>query len=162
RRSARPAYGAASPANTRRVLVLPAPLRPTNPIRSPGCTRSVAPDSRIRLPARSSNPVAEITTPPRPVARAAPPPHLTHVAVGGPPPPGRPTPLPGAPPGWGRARANAAGPGAPPAAATGDRRGSPPPYAGPHRSPTQSCPLRPAAAAGPRGRRPYRPRPPPD
>ena len=39
---------------------MPAPLRPTRPIRSPGCTRRVVGDSRIRAPARSSSPVAVI------------------------------------------------------------------------------------------------------
>ena len=37
-----PAYGWPSPASTFSVVVLPAPLRPTRPIRSPGCTRRVA------------------------------------------------------------------------------------------------------------------------
>ena len=55
-----PAYGSPSPASTRIVVVLPAPLRPTRPIRSPGCTRSVASDSRMRDPARSSRSVAVI------------------------------------------------------------------------------------------------------
>ena len=49
-----------SPASTFSVVVLPAPLRPTRPIRSPGCTRRVVSDSRMREPARSSRPVAVI------------------------------------------------------------------------------------------------------
>ena len=52
--------GPPSPASTRRVVVLPAPLRPTRPMRSPGWTRRVAPDSRMREPARSSRSVAVI------------------------------------------------------------------------------------------------------
>ncbi len=55
-----PAYGSLSPASTRIEVVLPAPLRPTSPIRSPCCTRRVAPDSRMRDPARSSRSVAVI------------------------------------------------------------------------------------------------------
>ena len=45
------------------VVVLPAPLRPTSPMRSPGCTRSAAPsvDSSVRAPARTSRSVAVIT-----------------------------------------------------------------------------------------------------
>src|SRR3954464_1645747 len=42
------------------MVVLPAPLRPTRPIRSPGCTRRVAPESRMREPARSSRSLAVI------------------------------------------------------------------------------------------------------
>src|SRR5215212_8956637 len=47
----------------RMVVVLPAPLRPTRPMRSPGCTRSAAPsvDSSVRAPARTSRSVAVIT-----------------------------------------------------------------------------------------------------
>ncbi len=55
RRTAEP-----SPASTFSVVVLPAPLRPTRPIRSPGCTRRVVSASRMREPARSSRPVAVI------------------------------------------------------------------------------------------------------
>ena len=45
------------------VVVLPAPLRPTRPIRSPGCTRRAAPSvsSSVRAPARTSRSVAVIT-----------------------------------------------------------------------------------------------------
>ena len=45
------------------VVVLPAPLRPTNPMRSPGCTRSAWPsvDNSVRAPARTSRSVAVIT-----------------------------------------------------------------------------------------------------
>ncbi len=42
-------------------VVLPAPLRPTRPTRSPGPTRKVASSMRMREPARSSRPVAVIT-----------------------------------------------------------------------------------------------------
>src|SRR5215208_3628721 len=58
-----PAYGSPSPARMRMVVVLPAPLRPTSPIRSPGCTRNAAPsvDSSVRAPARTSRSVAVIT-----------------------------------------------------------------------------------------------------
>src|SRR3954453_8872822 len=52
-----------SPASVVSVVVLPAPLRPTRPIRSPGCTRRVASLMRMRLPARSSRPVVVITEP---------------------------------------------------------------------------------------------------
>src|SRR5690625_4175477 len=47
----------------RSVVVLPAPLRPTRPMRSPGCTRSAGPmaDSSVRAPARTSRSVAVIT-----------------------------------------------------------------------------------------------------
>src|SRR3954468_18060576 len=47
----------------RMVVVLPAPLRPTSPMRSPGWTRSAAPsvDSSVRAPARTSRSVAVIT-----------------------------------------------------------------------------------------------------
>src|ERR1700716_2629213 len=47
----------------RRVVVLPAPLRPTSPMRSPGCTRRSGPsgESRMRAPARTSRSVAAIT-----------------------------------------------------------------------------------------------------
>src|SRR5690606_15662551 len=62
RRCTSPAYGAASPASTFKVVVLPAPLRPTSPIRSPGAIRRLVSESRIRLPARSSRPVAVIMT----------------------------------------------------------------------------------------------------
>src|SRR2546423_10840165 len=55
-----PVNGSASPASTFSVVVFPAPLRPTRPIRSPGWTRRFVSDSRIRAPARSSRPVAEI------------------------------------------------------------------------------------------------------
>ena len=57
------AYGSPSPARMRMVVVLPAPLRPTSPIRSPGCTRSAAPsvESSVRAPARTSRSVAVIT-----------------------------------------------------------------------------------------------------
>src|SRR5688572_18293928 len=45
------------------VVVLPAPFRPTRPIRSPGCTRSAAPSAKssVRAPARTSRSVAVIT-----------------------------------------------------------------------------------------------------
>src|SRR5215211_611181 len=58
-----PAYGSPSPARMRMVVVLPAPLRPTSPMRSPGCTRSAGPsaDSSVRAPARTSRSVAVIT-----------------------------------------------------------------------------------------------------
>src|SRR3954466_15272655 len=56
----RPACGSVSAAKVRRVVVLPAPLRPTRPIRSPGCTRRVVGSSRMRAPARSSRSVAVI------------------------------------------------------------------------------------------------------
>src|SRR4051812_17098533 len=58
-----PAYGSPSPARMRMVVVLPAPLRPTSPIRSPGWTRNAAPsvDSSVRAPARTSRSVAVIT-----------------------------------------------------------------------------------------------------
>src|SRR5690606_9810386 len=62
RRRTSPAYGVASPASTFNVVVLPAPLRPTRPIRSPGATRRLVSESKIRLPARSSRPVAVIMT----------------------------------------------------------------------------------------------------
>src|SRR3954453_10684816 len=60
-----PAYGSPSAARIRMVVVLPAPLRPTSPMRSPGCTRSAAPsvDSSVRAPARTSRSVAVITLP---------------------------------------------------------------------------------------------------
>src|SRR4051812_17372903 len=60
-----PVYGSPSPARNRMVVVLPAPLRPTSPMRSPGCTRSAAPsvDSSVRAPARTSRSVAVITLP---------------------------------------------------------------------------------------------------
>ena len=47
----------------RMVVVLPAPFRPTNPMRSPGCTRRSGPsgESRMRAPARTSRSVAVIT-----------------------------------------------------------------------------------------------------
>src|SRR5579875_4119879 len=47
----------------RRVVVLPAPLRPTSPMRSPGCTRSAAPSAKssVRAPARTSRSDAVIT-----------------------------------------------------------------------------------------------------
>src|SRR5664280_2052840 len=57
-----PAAGAASPASTRVSVVLPAPLRPTKPIRSPGATRTDAELSNSREPARSSRSVAVITS----------------------------------------------------------------------------------------------------
>src|SRR3954454_19234324 len=52
-----------SPARVVRVVVLPAPLRPTRPMRSPGCTRRVASLMRMRAPARSWRPVVVITDP---------------------------------------------------------------------------------------------------
>src|SRR3982074_1253771 len=57
-----PAYGSPSPARMRMVVVLPAPLRPTSPMRSPGWTRSAAPsvESSVRAPARTSRSVAVI------------------------------------------------------------------------------------------------------
>src|SRR5687768_9410080 len=47
----------------RMVVVLPAPLRPTRPMRSPGWMRSAEPsvDSSVRAPARTSRSVAVIT-----------------------------------------------------------------------------------------------------
>src|SRR5271168_3644527 len=47
----------------RRVVVLPAPLRPTSPIRSPGWIRRSGPsgESKMRAPARTSRSVAVIT-----------------------------------------------------------------------------------------------------
>src|SRR5208283_2047841 len=47
----------------RSVVVLPAPLRPTSPMRSPGCMRRSGPsgESRMRAPARTSRSVAVIT-----------------------------------------------------------------------------------------------------
>src|SRR5271167_2783636 len=58
-----PAYGSLSPARMRNVVVLPAPLRPTSPMRSPGCTRRSGPsgESKMRAPARTSRSVAVIT-----------------------------------------------------------------------------------------------------
>src|SRR6478735_3426574 len=58
-----PAYGSPSPARMRMVVVLPAPFRPTSPMRSPGSTRSAGPsaDSSVRAPARTSRSVAVIT-----------------------------------------------------------------------------------------------------
>src|SRR3954470_19721446 len=52
-----------SPASVVRVVVWPAPLRPTSPMRSPGCTRRLASLMRMRAPARSSRPVVVITDP---------------------------------------------------------------------------------------------------
>src|SRR3954463_7855989 len=46
-----------SPANTLHNVVLPAPLRPTRPTRSPAATRNVAASSSRRAPARSSRPL---------------------------------------------------------------------------------------------------------
>ena len=45
------------------VVVLPAPLRPTRPMRSPGWTRRAGPSasSSVRAPARTSRSVAVIT-----------------------------------------------------------------------------------------------------
>src|SRR5271156_5320176 len=47
----------------RRVVVFPAPLRPTSPMRSPGCIRRAGPsaESNVRAPARTSRSVAVIT-----------------------------------------------------------------------------------------------------
>src|SRR5215475_5436216 len=47
----------------RMVVVLPAPLRPTRPMRSPDCTRNAAPsvESSVRAPAQTSRSVAVIT-----------------------------------------------------------------------------------------------------
>ena len=42
------------------LVVLPAPLRPTSPIRSPLPTRRVSGSSRMRAPARNSRSVAVI------------------------------------------------------------------------------------------------------
>src|SRR5690349_5278911 len=55
-----PAAGRVSPARVLVRVVLPAPLRPTRPIRSPGWTRKVTPVSRARAPARSSRSVTVI------------------------------------------------------------------------------------------------------
>src|SRR3954452_18540847 len=55
-----PAAGSASPARTLVSVVLPAPLRPTRPTRSPAAIRKETSDIRIREPARSSIPVAVI------------------------------------------------------------------------------------------------------
>ena len=57
-----PPAGSSSPARIFVSVVFPAPLRPTSPIRSPDATRKVASASRRREPARSSMPVAAITT----------------------------------------------------------------------------------------------------
>ena len=56
-----PPAGSVSPARVLVSVVLPAPLRPTRPIRSPGCTRKVTFCSRARAPARSSRSVTVIT-----------------------------------------------------------------------------------------------------
>jgi hypothetical protein len=45
-----------SPATTRRRVVLPAPLRPTRPMRRPGSTVRSAPSSRVRPPRRMVRP----------------------------------------------------------------------------------------------------------
>src|SRR3954469_17489386 len=55
-----PAAGSVSPASVFVSVVLPAPLRPTRPMRSPGWTRNVTSVSRARAPARSSRPVTVI------------------------------------------------------------------------------------------------------
>src|ERR1700710_3083475 len=56
-----PAAGWASPARTFVSVVLPAPLRPTSPTRSPAPMRKLAPSTNRRAPARSSTLVAVIT-----------------------------------------------------------------------------------------------------
>src|SRR5262245_3573083 len=56
-----PAAGWPSPARHLVRVVLPAPLRPTRPMRSPLATRKEADSMRTRAPARSSTPVAVIT-----------------------------------------------------------------------------------------------------
>jgi len=56
-RSTVPVAGIPSPASTLHNVVLPAPLRPTRPTRSPEATRNVAESSSRRAPARSSRPV---------------------------------------------------------------------------------------------------------
>ena len=52
-----------APASMRMVVVLPAPLRPTSPMRSPGWIRRWLPGAvtRVRTPARTSRSVAVIT-----------------------------------------------------------------------------------------------------
>ena len=56
-----PPAGMPSPARHLVRVVLPAPLRPTRPMRSPLAIRKVADSMRTRAPARSSMPEAEIT-----------------------------------------------------------------------------------------------------
>src|SRR3954447_19894246 len=56
-----PPAGVPSPARHLVRVVLPAPLRPTRPMRSPLATRKVAFSTRTRAPARSSIPEAVIT-----------------------------------------------------------------------------------------------------
>src|SRR5690606_27487672 len=56
-----PPVGWVSPARVLVSVVLPAPLRPTRPIRSPEATRNVASLSSTRAPTRSSTPWAVIT-----------------------------------------------------------------------------------------------------
>ncbi len=46
-----PCAGSLSPTRVRISVVLPAPLRPTRPIRSPDCTANPAPSNRTRVPA---------------------------------------------------------------------------------------------------------------
>src|SRR6185312_1556181 len=55
-----PAAGKAAPDRTLARVVLPAPLRPTRPMRSPSATWKDASASRSRAPARSSMPLATI------------------------------------------------------------------------------------------------------
>src|SRR6478672_11100159 len=56
-----PAAGWVTPARALVSVVLPAPLRPTRPTRSPGATRKVAASRSRREPARSSTAAAVIT-----------------------------------------------------------------------------------------------------
>src|SRR5215475_1858488 len=55
-----PAAGSPLPDSTFIKVVLPAPLRPTSPIRSPSATWNEASASSSRAPARSSMPLATI------------------------------------------------------------------------------------------------------
>ena len=56
-----PPAGMPSPARHLVRVVLPAPLRPTRPMRSPLAIRKEADSMRMRAPARSSMPEAVIT-----------------------------------------------------------------------------------------------------
>src|SRR6476646_4816933 len=56
-----PDAGWPSPASTLVSVVLPAPLRPTSPTRSPSATRKLACPIRTRAPPRSSTSVAVLT-----------------------------------------------------------------------------------------------------
>ncbi len=62
-----PPAGCPSPASTLVSVVLPAPFRPTRPIRWPGAIWKVAPSSSRRAPARSSTSRATIMDPVLPV-----------------------------------------------------------------------------------------------